>query len=85
MEEKAFGKRRQLHGSSDPIVPMGYRQEEARRDSWGPEGSMDTDVLLKDTETLMRNLEERMRTKRQMMKTKMKRNMKRCGGKFVRG
>ncbi|XP_041469080.1 centrosomal protein of 170 kDa-like isoform X2 [Lytechinus variegatus] len=65
MEEKAFGKRRQLHGSSDPIVPMGYQEEEARRDSWGPEGSMDTDVLLKDTETLMRNLEERMRTKRQ--------------------
>lgn len=65
MEEKAFGKRRQLHGSSDPIAPMGYQQEEARRDSWGPEGSMDTDVLLKDTETLMRNLEERMRTKRQ--------------------
>lgn len=65
MEEKAFGKRRQLHGSSDPILPMSYDEEEACRDSWGPEGSVDTDMLLKDTETLMRNLEERMRTKRE--------------------
>ncbi|XP_071486867.1 uncharacterized protein [Diadema antillarum] len=65
MEQKAFGQlsRRQLHGSSDPIVPRGYRQEEDPRE-YEPEGSMDTDVLLKDTETLMRNLEERMRTKR---------------------
>ena len=67
LEEKALSQmnRRKLHGSSDPILPRGHGQGQNRRDSWEPEGSLDTDVLLKDTETLMRNLEERMRTKRQ--------------------